>query len=247
MSALNTFAPDLSNVLTLGLHGRAESAALKSLNVVCVGAHPDDPESGCGGTLAKLISDGHRVTILYLTRGEAGMKGQDRASTGAIRTKEAVHACQILGAQTVFAEQMDGETTTDAEKSRAFTDLLSSLAPDLVFVHWPLDTHRDHRNAAQLVYEAWEAMNESFTLVYYEVMTGVQTHHFEPNCFVDISATWEKKRLSIYAHECQNPDRFYPYHERMEKERGSTVRMDRAEAFVIVRERLPKPLIPFQL
>ena len=44
--------------------------------MVCVGAHPDDPESGCGGTLARYAAAGHRVTVLYLTRGEAGIAGQ---------------------------------------------------------------------------------------------------------------------------------------------------------------------------
>jgi LmbE family N-acetylglucosaminyl deacetylase len=237
-----------SDLLTFALDKfPAPANAKPRLNVVCVGAHPDDPESGCGGTLAKLAAEGHKITVVYLTRGEAGMKEHDRELTAAIRTQESIRACEILGAKPVFAGQIDGATATDREKSRAFTELLSSLTPDIVFTHWPLDTHRDHRNAAQLVYEAWEAMSESFTLVYYEVMTGVQTHHFEPNCFVDISLTSEKKRSSVYAHVCQNPDRFYPYHEQMEKERGSTARLQRAEAFVVVHERLPKPLIPFEL
>ena len=48
------------------------SASRRPLHVVCVGAHPDDPESGCAGTLARYAGAGHRVTIVYLTRGEAG-------------------------------------------------------------------------------------------------------------------------------------------------------------------------------
>jgi hypothetical protein len=51
-----------------------EKAARKK--VVCVGGHPDDPESGCGGTLAKLAAAGHEVTIIYLTTGEAGIEGK---------------------------------------------------------------------------------------------------------------------------------------------------------------------------
>src|SRR2546426_10927972 len=47
-----------------------------SLSVVCVGAHPDDPESGCGGTLAMYAAQGHRVTVIYLTRGERGIPGK---------------------------------------------------------------------------------------------------------------------------------------------------------------------------
>ena len=219
----------------------------RCLNVVCVGAHPDDPETGCGGTLARLVADGHRVSIVYLTRGEAGIKGGDCDRTAAVRSAEALNAARVLGARAYFANQIDGQTTTEKEAVEEFTRLLESLEPDVVFTHWPLDTHRDHRNAAQLTYEVWEAMGESFALVYYEVMTGVQTHHFEPNCFVDISSTSELKRSAIYAHVCQNPDRFYPYHVKMEKERASEARLERAEAFVIVREKLPKPCLPFTM
>lgn len=222
-------------------------ATTRSLNVVCVGAHPDDPETGCGGTLAKLVAEGHHVSIVYLTRGEAGLKNGDGDTTSRLRTAEALHGARLLGANAVFANQIDGQTSTDKHHAEEFTALLASMQPDIVFTHWPLDTHRDHRNAAQLVYEAWETMDESFALVYYEVMTGVQTHHFEPNCFIDISSTTTQKRSAVYAHVCQNPDRFYPYHETMEKERGSEAQLLRAEAFVVVREKLPKPCLPFEM
>ncbi|MBV8731108.1 MAG: PIG-L family deacetylase [Acidobacteriia bacterium] len=219
----------------------------RCLNIVCVGAHPDDPESGCGGTLAKLSAEGHRVSIVYLTRGEAGIKNGDIQTTARLRSAEALKAANLLGAKAYFANQIDGQTTTEKEAVQEFTRLLASLKPDIVFTHWPLDTHRDHRNAAQLTYEVWESLGESFALVYYEVMTGIQTHHFEPNCFVDISSTSEQKRNAVYAHVCQNPDRFYPYHARMERERASEVQLAKAEAFVIVREKLPKPCLPFTM
>ncbi len=221
--------------------------ASQSCKVVCVGAHPDDPETGCGGTLARFAAAGHSVTVVYLTRGEAGLKDRDSYTASRLRTAEALEACDLLGAKPVFANQIDGQTSTEKERVQQFTALLQSLQPDIVFTHWPLDTHRDHRNAAQLTYEAWQSLGESFALVYYEVMTGVQTHHFEPNCFVDVSDTAKQKRSAIYAHVCQNPDRFYPYHEKMEKERGCEAQLSRAEAFVVVREKLPKPCLPFEM
>ena len=231
---------EINQVLGVGVSSRP-------LNVVCVGAHPDDPETGCGGTLAKLANEGHRIYIIYLTRGEAGVKNGDRRITSQVRTGEALAGSALLGAEALFANQLDGQTSTDETATQQFTSLLASLQPDVVFTHWPLDTHRDHRNAAQLTYEAWESLGESFALVYYEVMTGVQTHHFEPNCFVDISSTSEQKRSAVYAHICQNPDRFYPYHAKMEEERGSEAQLERAEAFVVVREKLPKPYVPFTM
>src|SRR5580693_4455492 len=75
----------------------------KKLKIVCVGAHPDDPESGCGGTLAKFVAHGHRVTIIYLTRGEAGISGKSSQEAASIRSNEALSACKILNAKPIFA------------------------------------------------------------------------------------------------------------------------------------------------
>ena len=62
-----------------------DQAALK---ILCIGGHPDDPESGCGGTLAKLSAAGHDVTAVYLTRGEAGIGGKSHVEAAAIRKME---------------------------------------------------------------------------------------------------------------------------------------------------------------
>src|SRR6266481_4836601 len=62
--------------------------ASRPLRIVCVGAHPDDPESGCGGTLARYASAGHAVTIVYLTRGERGIAGKSFDEAARIRSAE---------------------------------------------------------------------------------------------------------------------------------------------------------------
>src|SRR5690348_7124298 len=138
---------DVSNLLELPEERGA-------LNVVCIGAHPDDPETGCGGTLAKFAAGGHNVTVIYLTRGEAGIREAERHTAATIRTAEALKACTVLGAKAVFSNQIDGETSTDRYRSAEFADLLAASSPDIVFTHWPLDTHRDHRTASLLTYEA---------------------------------------------------------------------------------------------
>jgi LmbE family N-acetylglucosaminyl deacetylase len=61
--------------------------------IVCVGGHPDDPESGCGGTLAKFANAGHDVTIIYLTTGEAGIEGKSHDEAATIENrKQLMHA-----------------------------------------------------------------------------------------------------------------------------------------------------------
>ena len=71
-----------------------------------MGGHPDDPESGCGGTMALASGAGHSVTTLYLTRGEAGIEGKSHTEAAAIRTKEAEQACAILKTKPVFADRL---------------------------------------------------------------------------------------------------------------------------------------------
>ena len=215
------------------------------VHVVVIGAHPDDPETGCGGTIAKLTGDGHQVTILYLTRGEAGVRGSDHATTARIRTAEAIAAARMLGARAVFANQIDGQTSAAAGDCARFTELIRSLRPDVVLTHWPHDTHADHRNTAALTRTAWEALGHSFSLVFYEVMMGLQTYDFEPNLYVDVSETEDEKRLAIYAHACQRPARFYPYHVDMERTRGAEASLKRAEAFIVERHAGPAVVIPF--
>src|SRR3954452_1553478 len=87
---------DLSSLIGVGVTSH-------QLNIVCVGAHPDDPETGCGGTLARLANEGHRVSIVYLTRGEAGVRDGDRSLTSQVRTAEAERGSTLLGAQAIFA------------------------------------------------------------------------------------------------------------------------------------------------
>lgn len=89
----------------------AEDAGRRhALKVVCVGGHPDDPESGCGGTLARYVATGHAVTVIYLTRGERGIDGASDAEAATIRTAECEAACRVLGAKALFAGQINGST-----------------------------------------------------------------------------------------------------------------------------------------
>ena len=97
-----------------------QAPANRGLRVVCVGGHPDDPESGCGGTLARYAALGHAVTVIYLTRGEAGISGKPHDEAAAIRSAECIAACKILGAKPVFAGQVDGATTVDAKAAESF-------------------------------------------------------------------------------------------------------------------------------
>ncbi len=213
--------------------GDPQPTPARKLNVVCVGGHPDDPESGCGGTLARYSALGHPVTIVYLTRGEAGITGKTHDEAAHIRTEEAQKACRILGAKPIFAGQIDGSTEISTSRYQSFDTLLTEQQPDVVFTHWPVDTHRDHCAASLLAFQSWYRGGKKYALVYFEVMSGSQTQQFSPNFYVDISDTWEKKKEACFVHASQEPAEFYAYHEQMERFRGLEHRCKRAEAFIV--------------
>jgi N-acetylglucosamine malate deacetylase 1 len=197
-----------------------------------VGAHPDDPESGAGGTMAKYADLGHEVVACYVTRGESGIHGKSHEQAAAIRSAEAKKACEILKARPVFAGQVDGFTELTNARYDEFHGLIDGEKPDVVITHWPLDTHRDHRAASLLCYDAWLYYNRQFALYYFEVMTGEQTQLFRPTHYVDIAATEPRKRDSIMAHASQRPEEWYPYHALMNDFRGKEHNCKYAEAFV---------------
>jgi LmbE family N-acetylglucosaminyl deacetylase len=208
----------------------------KKMKVVCVGGHPDDPESGCGGTLSKLASDGHDVTIIYLTAGEAGIPGKSHSEAAIIRTKEAIEACKIIKARPVFAGQVDGDSVVNNEWVNKIQAMILSEKPNLVFTHWPLDSHKDHQSASFLTIQSWVRSGKIFELYFFEVCTGSQSMGFKPTDYVDISSVKEQKRKAVYCHTSQNPPGIYASpdcnHGMMETFRGIEMNTTAAEAFV---------------
>jgi LmbE family N-acetylglucosaminyl deacetylase len=204
-----------------------------SKKIVCVGGHPDDPESGCGGTLAKLRNAGHEVTIIYLTTGEAGIPGKSHDEAASIRRQEAINACKVLDAKPVFAGQIDGDTICNKEWLSKMRQLIMIEKPDIVFTQWPLDSHPDHQVASLLTIQTWIREPQQFSLYFYEVCTGEQTLIFHPTDYVDITETQEQKKKSVYCHVSQDPPGIYECgHAAMEDFRGRELGVKAGEGFV---------------
>ena len=201
--------------------------------IVCVGGHPDDPESGCGGTLAKLAALGHEVVIIYLTTGEAGIAGVSHDEAARTRKQEAINACRILNCRPVFAGQIDGATVVSNETLEHLQNLIGQERPDLVFTHWPVDSHKDHQCASLLTIQTWVRSANKFMLYFFEVCTGEQTMGFHPTDFIDITDTQEQKRKAVYCHTSQDPPGIYACgHAAMEDFRGRELGVKAAEGFV---------------
>ena len=214
------------------LHARPAKAASKK-KVICFGGHPDDPESGCGGTLAKLAARGHDVTIIYLTTGEAGIDGKSHNEAAAIRKQEAISACAILKTKHIFVGQIDGDTVMDNTWLQKVQKIIADEKPDLVFTHWPVDSHKDHQIASLLMIQTWVRSGKKFPLYFFEVCTGEQTMIFRPTDYVDITDTQEQKRQAVYCHKSQDPPGIYACgHTAMEDFRGRELGVKVAEAFI---------------
>ncbi|HZL33878.1 MAG TPA: PIG-L deacetylase family protein [Tepidisphaeraceae bacterium] len=201
----------LSAVPVLAATGAPETdaAPVARLKILVAGGHPGDPEAGCGGTIARYTALGHAVTVLYLTRGEAGVTGKSSAQAAEVRSAEARKACGILKATPLFASQIDGATEVTAARYAEFDKLIAGVNPDVVFTQWPVDNHRDHRACALLAYDAWVRSGQKFALYYYEVDLGSDTQCFKPTHYVDVTQTEAAKRAACMAHQSQNPNGFY--------------------------------------
>jgi LmbE family N-acetylglucosaminyl deacetylase len=205
----------------------------RKLKIAVCGAHPDDPETGCGGTMALYSELGHEVVAVYLTRGEAGIDGMSHDEAAAIRTKEALEACKILNARAVFVGQIDGKCEINAVRYAEFRKIIEDENPDIIFTHWAIDSHPDHRVCSHLAYDAWMRSGRRAALYYYEVMTGSQTQNFHPTDYVDITGTLEKKHRASFVHVSQGIESVYARtHGRMETFRGMEYGCKAAEAYV---------------
>ncbi len=196
-----------------------------------IGAHPDDPEFCCGGTALMLQQHGCEVVNVYLTCGEAGIPGKSAEETKAIRLRELQDACAIMGTRYILLTQVDGKTEITAERYAELREVIAREKPDIVFTHWPIDSHRDHRICSVLTYDAWRQLGHSFDLYYHEAMTGLQTQNWHPDTYVDITSVVKTKHKACRAHASQDPEGVLEWHIPMERFHGQAFQCQYAESF----------------
>jgi LmbE family N-acetylglucosaminyl deacetylase len=211
----------------------------KKLKIVVTGGHPGDPECGCGGTIARYTDEGHAVIVLYLNRGEGYCGQNDLRDCAKIRTSEAEKACAVLKARPVFAGQYDGRAIVDAPHYEEFARLLLEQKPDVVFTHWPMDSHRDHRAIAALVLDAWLNSKKQFALYCYEV--AEDTLLFSATDFVDTTDVASRHKAACYAHASQQPDKWFPPQMQITRYHGLQNGWGQAEAFFQVSRGMTLP------
>ncbi|MCX5734014.1 MAG: PIG-L family deacetylase [candidate division NC10 bacterium] len=161
------------------------------MRILAIGAHPDDIEFGCGGTLIKYARQGHDVSLLVMTDGGGGGDGR-------IRRQEQQAAGDILGVSRLFwGEYPDTAIPLDRESIQRVERVILDVRPDFIFVHSQDDTHQDHRH---LSVATITATRYTRNVLFYE---GPTTQNFSPNVFVEIDGVLQDKIAALQAHKSQ--------------------------------------------
>lgn len=164
---------------------------MKKINVLAIGAHPDDIEFGCGGTLVKYAAQGHRVHLLVMTGGGEG-------GSAVVRMEEQAASNRIMGVGHIsWGGYEDTHLQVNKEVISKIESVIEEVEPDLIFCNYLEDTHQDHRHIAQTTVSATRYIRN---VLFFE---GPTTQNFNPNVFVDISDALERKIEALQAHRSQ--------------------------------------------
>ena len=225
------------------------------IDILAIGAHPDDVELGCSGTIAKEIANNKKVGILDLTKGELGTRG-----SAEIREKEANHAAKILNV--AFRENLnfkDGFFKNDEEHQLKLIQVIRKYKPDVILCNAIDDRHIDHPRGAKLVIdscflsglkkiateynkkeqEPWRPLN---------IYHYIQWKNLKPDFVVDISNFFEIKIKAVKSFKSQFYNEKEPVHntpistknfldsiEYRARDLGRLTNVDYAEGFISAR------------
>jgi bacillithiol biosynthesis deacetylase BshB1 len=180
------------------------------LDILAFGAHPDDVELGCGGTIISAIATGKKVGVIDLTKGELGTRG-----TVEQRLKEAQLASEVMGlAVRENLGMSDGFFENNKEHQLAIIEIIRKYQPTIILCNAPEDRHPDHGRAAKLVEDAafLAGLSKIHTTLNGTAQTAwrptqvfhyIQSRNLVPNFVVDISSSIDKKMEAILAHASQ--------------------------------------------
>ncbi len=188
------------------------------LDILAIGAHPDDVELCCGGTLVKLVRKGRRAGIIDITRGELGTRG-----TSAKRLREAKKAAAILGCVRENLSIPDGNVEVTPANVKKLITVIRKYRPRMLIIpHWH-ERHPDHIHTHHLCREAWfyAGLRKIKTTLNGRVQEAwrpdsyihyMQWYEFTPSFLVDISAVHKVRLQAIKAHVSQfhDPDSSEP-------------------------------------
>jgi LmbE family N-acetylglucosaminyl deacetylase len=161
------------------------------MNVLAIGAHPDDIEYGCGGTLTLYAQRGHNVHLFVASDGSLG-------GDPTVRAGEQEDSKVVIGAHQLFwGGYRDTEVPYNRELIVRLETVIRQVKPTMIFVNSPEDTHQDHRHLAQAAVSATRYVPN---FLFFEVPS---TQNFTPNCYTNIEKVLDRKLACLEAHHSQ--------------------------------------------
>ncbi len=161
------------------------------MRILAIGAHPDDIEFGCGGTLVKYARGGHEIACLVVTDGAGGGDPAER------RAEQEAAAARLDCRQVFWGRHRDTEVPAGQPLIQEIEAVVRRVNPDFIFVHAEDDTHQDHRHVAACTIAATRYTRN---VLFYE---GPTTRNFTPSVFVDIDSVLDAKLDALRAHASQ--------------------------------------------
>ena len=217
------------------------------MKILAIGAHPDDLEILCGGTLAKYAAKGDEVTMAIVTDGAAGSTELAVEELRKIRRQEAEKSAKLIGADFTWLGEPDELFFENKESRFKSIELIRKAKPDIIITHAPSDYHPDHQAVSQAILNssfvatlpniksAHEAHELVCPIYYMDTLAGV---NFQPSDYVNITAQFEMKQKMLACHASQIE--WLQYHDNIDileliettaKFRGYQVGVKYAEAF----------------
>lgn len=184
------------------------------MNILFFGAHPDDLEVLCGGTIARYVAEGHEVWMATATNGNVGSPTLSKDEIGALRKVEATAAAQKLGAAgLIWMDEEDEFLFDDLRTRMKFVDAVRQAKAEIIVTHNPNDYHPDHIACSKLATDARILSGvrlietahqpvEGVPDIYY--MDSVAGINFVPQYYVDITETFDVKMEALQLHDSQN-------------------------------------------
>ncbi|HVN06779.1 MAG TPA: PIG-L family deacetylase [Bryobacteraceae bacterium] len=245
------------------MSARRTKLATPPLRVLAVGAHPDDVELCCAGTLARCAERGDRIIIAVAARGDSASFDLSAGELVRVRSREARNAARVIGAEFIEMGLSDYGIDVRLENKKLFADVIRQARPDVIITHYHTEYGSDHNHTFVLVRDAalaatvpsvrtnHAALKRQPYIFMWEPLGGFA---FIPEIYVDITTTMRAKQKMLACHRSQRlwmekhgGVNFVEYIDVAARYRGFQAGVRYAEGFVPLKnwaQIAPRPLLP---
>lgn len=205
------------------------------MNVLAIGAHFDDVELGCGGSLARHIAEGDKVIVYVATDSGYGTYDGKNIRDSKTAYEEGKKAVAILGAELICGNCKTFMLEFGEEINVSLVKIIEEKQIDCIYTHWRGDVHHDHFNLAKATLHVSRHVPR---VLMYRSNWYISDEIFREEFYIDITNTWEIKKKMILSHKSEHDrvgDKWIAYFEREAQNNGLKVGVGMAEAFQLVK------------